>query len=328
MARAITRNREGSTKTKPGANADHPAHMPWSAWKQVLIRVKDSLATDNLSVVCAGIAFLGVLAAFPALAAMVTLYGLIADRTDIEEHLAVVSALMPRDAFEIIRGQLHELVNQGDTKLGLGFVFSVVVALWSASRGAVALMTAMNVAYDEEEKRSFLKKNIVALGFTLGAIVIALAGLVLIGGVPAAVETGAMAPTGSQRVLLWLRWVPMVVLVIAGLAMLYRYGPSRDDARLQWLTPGAILATLLWLIASWAFSFYVSNFGKYNETFGTLAGGVVLLLWFYLSAYVVCVGAELNAELERQTEKDTTVGPPKPKGARGANVADVKDGEG
>jgi membrane protein len=321
----MTQSRQAAGAAKPGAHADHPGHMPWSAWKQVLIRVKNSLATDNLSVVCAGIAFLGVLAAFPALAALVTLYGLVADRTEIEQHLAVVSALMPRDAFEIIRSQLHELVSQDDTKLGLGFVFSVVVALWSASRGAVALMTAMNVAYDEEEKRGFLKKNIVALGFTLGAIVIALVGLVLIGGVPAAVEVSNEAPTLFERALLWLRWVPLVILVIAGLAMLYRYGPSRDDARLQWLTPGAILATFLWLLGSAAFSFYVSNFGKYNETFGTLAGGVVLLLWFYLSAYVICVGAELNAELERQTEKDTTVGPPKPKGARGANVADVKE---
>jgi membrane protein len=325
MARATTHSREAAVSRKPGAQADRPGHMPWSAWKQVLVRVKNSLATDNLSVVSAGIAFLGVLAAFPALAALVTLYGLIADRTEIEEHLAIVSAVMPREAFEIIRSQLHELVNQGDTKLGLGFVFSVVVALWSASRGAVALMTAMNVAYDEEEKRSFLKKNFVALGFTLGAIVIALVGLVLIGGVPVAAEVGIDAPTPLERALLWLRWVPLVMLVIVGLAMLYRYGPSRDDARLQWLTPGAILATFLWLLGSVAFSFYVANFGKYNETFGTLAGGVVLLLWFYLSAYVICVGAELNAELERQTEKDTTVGPPKPKGARGANVADVKE---
>jgi membrane protein len=325
MLKSLHPHKKKAASRKPGANADHPLEMSWDAWKQVLLRVKDSIATDNLSVVCAGIAFLGVLAAFPALAALVTLYGLIADRTQLAEHLGILSALMPKDAFDIIKNQLNELVSTDDTKLGFGFVFSVVVALWSASRGAVALMTAMNVAYDEEEKRGFITRNIIALSFTLGAIFVALVGLVVIGGVPVAVDDQE-EKTLLGQILLWLRWIPMAMIVVGSLALLYRYGPSRDDARLQWLTPGAILATVLWILGSVAFGFYVSNFGKYNETFGTLAGAVILLLWFYLTAYVICVGAELNAELERQTEKDTTVGPPKPKGSRGANVADVKEG--
>jgi membrane protein len=271
-------------------------------WRDVLRSVWREIREDNLSLVSAGVGFYALLAIFPAVGAVVALYGLVADSQTIGEHLSFVRSVLPRDAYQLLADQVRELTSGEDTKLGFGFVIGVVLSMWSASRAVIALITAMNIAYEEGEERGFFKLNILALGFTLGGVFVTLGAMAVLGGFPAAVEKLNLPDWAAWMVLL-LRWPPLAAIVLVALALLYRFGPSRTRARLEWLTPGAILAMFLWLIASGGFSLYVTNFGKYNETFGSLAAGIILLLWFYVSAYAVCIGAEINAEIDFRQRK-------------------------
>jgi membrane protein len=254
----------------------------------------------------------------------VTLYGLITDPAEVEQQLATISGVVPEDALGIVQQQMHSVVSQAGTSLSLGLLLSLALAIWSSTKGTKAIFTAMNIAYGEHEERGFFSLNLWSLAFTVGGIVFFIVALFVIAAVPA-----ALAIVGSPEglvgfVLLALRWVVMAVLMILALALVYRYGPSRATARIRWVSPGAIAATVLWLVASVAFSLYVRHFGSYDKTFGSLGAVVILLMWFYISAYVVCLGAELNAELERQTRRDSTTGPEKPIGTRGAYAADNK----
>jgi membrane protein len=203
-------------------------------------------------------------------------------------------------------------------------MLSVLLALWSAKKGTQALMTALNIAYEEEERRGFIRLNLTQLAFTVGGILMLIVMFTLVAALPAIAELLRMSGWLAETTLLWTRWLLIAGVLLAALAVLYRYGPSRSQARFAWVSPGTILAMVLWIGGSVAFSFYVSRFAGYNETFGSLGAVVALLMWFYLSAYVVCAGAELNAELERQTLRDTTTGPERPIGERGAFVADHK----
>lgn len=266
-------------------------------WLSVARAVWKEAKEDNLSLVSAGVGFYALLAIFPAVGAIVSLYGLIADPQTIREHLGFMRSVLPRDAYQLLADQVRELTSGEDVKLGFGFVTGLVLSMWSASRAVIALLTAVNIAYEEIETRSFIAVNFMALVFTLAAVVVMLAAMALLGGLPAAVDKMHL-PGWLAWLILLLRWPPLAIVVLTGLAFLYRFGPNRRRAPMQWLTPGAVLAMLFWVIASAGFSAYVSNFGKYNETFGSLAAGIILLLWFYVCAYVVCVGAEINAELE------------------------------
>ena len=279
------------------------------------------MGDDNLPLVAAAVGFYGFLAIFPALFAFVTLYGLIADPGQVELQLRPLREFIPLEAYSILALQLEKVTSTADTKLSLGLVFGFLAALWSATNGSKALMTAMNIAYNEPEHRGFVRQNLVAALFTIGAIFIAmfsLAALAFVPGLVAIVDAGWLV----EASLMWSRWVVLALIVMLTLGLLYRYGPNRREARVQWITPGAVLATILWMTGSVGFSFYAANFGNYNETFGSLGAVVVLLLWFYLTAYVICLGARLNAELELQTRHDSTIGPPRPEGSRGAYVAD------
>jgi membrane protein len=293
----------------------HPGSIARAVWKE--------LDEDNLSLIAAGVAFYAFLAIFPAVAAMVALYGLAAEPQTIREHLAFLRAVLPSAAYQLLLDQIRALLTQENVKLGFSFAVGLLFSLWSASRGIVALMSAMNVAYEEQERRGTIRINVLALAFTLAAIVAALAAIVIVGGLPALLK-GTGLPNGLITTILLVRWPLFVALLFAGLVAVYRYGPSRTKPRLTWIAPGAVLALLASVLSTAGFSIYVANWGKYNQTFGSLAAGVILLLWFYLTAYSVCVGAELNAELEYRVRKDTTVGRPKPIGARGAFVADHK----
>ena len=306
---------------KRGQFAIRPQDIPWRGWKQVLFRVKDQIATDNLSVVSAGVAFYGLLAIFPGLAALVTLYGLIADPVAVQEHMEPLRRIMPAGGFEIISNQLEKVSGEVDTSLGLGFLLSLALTVWSATKGTKALMTAMNIAYNEREKRSFILLNLTAILFTIGAVIFTIASFSAISAIPAMLKILDVGEPLSTLIRLS-RWLALMAFGMIGLAVLYRYGPSRANARYQWITPGAIVAIVLWLLGSVAFSIYVSNFADYNETFGSLGAVVILLFWLYVSAFVVCLGAELNAELEHQTYRDSTTGPARPAGSRGAFVAD------
>lgn len=303
-----------------GEYADKPQAIPKRGWMQVLRRVKGEIGNDNLSIVAAGVAFYALLAIFPALAALVMIYGLIADPADVTAQLAPMQSLMPAGAYAILEEQLTSLAARGKATVGVGLLFSLALAIWSSAKGIKALFIALNIAYEEGEERGFLRLNLMALAFTAGAILFVIASIGLIAGLPAAlafIDLGGL----FEKLALWLRWPIIALLAIVALAVLYRWGPSRAPAKFRWITPGAVVATLLWLAGSLAFSVYVENFGSYNETYGSLGAVVILLMWFFVSAYCVCLGAELNSELEHQTRRDSTTGPSRPLGDRGAYVA-------
>lgn len=304
-----------------GRHADRPTDIPAQGWKEVLFRVKDEISKDNMSIIAAGCAFYALLALFPAITALVSIYGIVADPGQIEQQLNALEGVVPQEAFTIIRDQLHSVVTSGNTALGWGAALAILLALYSASAGIKSLFEALNIAYEEEETRGFIRYNLTALGFTLAAVVGVAIGLGVIVGVPAIVEYLPFGVLGEWLVRI-LSWVVLFILVAGGLAVIYRLGPSRAPANWRWVSPGSIAATVLWLIASLAFSFYAANFASYNETYGALGGVIILLMWLWISAYVVLLGAELNSELELQTKHDTTTGEPVPMGQRDAYVAD------
>lgn len=305
-----------------GREAARPWQIPWRGWKDILIRVKDELARDNISMLAAGVAFYALLALFPALAALVALWGLFAEPQTATQEIGAMLSVLPPAAQELIGAQLGKLAQSSGGALGLGAAIGILVSLWSASSGMKAVIAALDIAYDEDETRGFVRLNLVALGLTLGMIVFVVVALTLVAAVPAAIRL-----VGMEGPLRWvvslLRWPVLFGLVLAALAALYRWAPDRDQARWDWLSPGAMLAAALWLLGSIAFSLYVSFFGSYNETYGALAGVVILMTWLLLGSYAVLLGAEINAEMERQTRSDTTTGPGKRLGERGAHSADT-----
>lgn len=305
-----------------GRSARRPSDIPSRGWRDIALRIKDQLDRDNVSVVAAGVAFYTLLAIVPALAAVVSIYGLVADPADVQAQLESVSHLLPQEAQGIISEQVQRIAASSGGALGLGAVAGLLLTLWSASKGMKTLITALNIVYDEQEQRGFIKLNLIALGLTLGAVVFLVVALGLIVALPAVLDSLGLGET-LRSLVAWLRWPPLLLGVIVALALIYRYGPSRDPARWRWVNWGAVAATVLWLAGSVAFSIYVRNFGSYNETYGSLGAVVILLMWFYLTAYVVLLGAEINAEMEHQTARDTTRGPAQPRGQRGAYVADT-----
>lgn len=304
-----------------GEYADRPLAIPRRGWWQVLKRVASELGNDRISIISAGISYYSLLSIFPAIAMLIMVYGLVSDAETARGHVALLSGILPEEAYTILAEQLTRVSSTATGSLGFGLLLSFVLAAWGASRAVTALMIAMNVAYDEEERRGIITQNLVALGLTLGGLCFFALSVTAIAAVPAAI---AFLDLGGAltAVLAVVQWTALGVAAILALAGVYRFAPCRASARLRWLTPGAVVATLLWLLGSLLFSFYVANFASYNETFGSLGAVVVLLLWFYLSAFAVCVGAEINSELERQTFRDTTTGPDRPIGRRGAVVAD------
>ena len=286
------------------------------------MRVKKEMTADNVDIIASGLALYALLAVFPALAAAVSIYGLFASPADIADHLQQVATMLPEDATRILQQQLHQLAQNPEDTLSFGIIVGIGLALWSARKGMVALMKASNVAYDEEENRGFFKQLFVSLAFTIGAVIGFLAVLLLGVAVPLAVSFLPLGPA-AEVILLGVRWVLLFAVAVLGLAIVYRFAPDRRPAQWRWVTPGSLIAATLWLIGSVLFALYVRNWGSYGETYGALGGVVILLMWFYLSGYIIILGAEINAETERQTRKDTTTGQPKPLGARGAYSADT-----
>ncbi|WP_316014373.1 YihY/virulence factor BrkB family protein [Roseobacter sp. HKCCA0434] len=304
-----------------GRRAETPTAIPAKGWKDIALRVKDEITTDHVGLIAAGVAFYALLALFPAVTALLAISGLLIEPSDLVGQLERLAAIMPREAAEIILGQAQEVAGSREGGLGLAAVFGILLALYSASKGMGSLMEGLNVAYDEEEKRGFFWLKAVTLMLTVGLILGVIVALVVVMGIPAVmavVNLGAV----TEWLAIGLGWLVMIALMIFGLALIYGVGPSRDRAEWRWLTPGALVATGLWVVASIGFAFYAANFGSYNESFGSLGGVIVLLTWLWLSAYIVLAGAELNAEMEAQTRHDTTVGPDAPMGERGAQKAD------
>lgn len=305
-----------------GRSATRPWDVPLAGWRDIAYRVKNEVERDNISIVAAGVAFYALLAIFPALAAMIGLYGLVADPADVQREIEALANIVPPEAHTLLSRQLNDIASHANTALSLGVLIGLAIAVWSATKGITSLMTALNIVYKEQETRNFLKLNGLALGFTFGGIVFALLAIGLIAGLPAFLSFTGLGGFLSFLFSL-LRWPLLALAFVFGLAVIYHYGPCRNKPRWEWVSPGAVLAVVLWLVGSGLFSFYVSNFGNYNETYGSVGAIIILLTWFYLTAYVVLLGAELNAELERQTKEDTTEGEAEPLGERRAYAADT-----
>ena len=311
------------TQPGRGRTAVSPTQIPWKGWKDVLLRTWDEIGKDRLLAISAGVVFYGLLALFPAITALVSSYGLFASPATISENLSFLQGALPPGAFSVVQDQIQRVVSAGDAKLGLSFVFGLGLALWSANAGVKAVIDALNIVYDEEEKRGFFKLNAVSLAFTVGAIVAVLVGIGAIVVVPIVVNAMGLGQGETvASIVNILRWPLLIVMVMFGLAVLYRYGPSRREAQWRWLSVGALVATALWILGSVALSFYISKFGDYDKTYGSLGAAIGMMMWMWLSAIVVLFGAELNSEIEHQTVQDSTVGAPKPLGARGAKMAD------
>jgi membrane protein len=311
------RDREGY-----GYHADKPQQIPKPGWWEVLKRTWNEIGEDNISHFAAGVGFYAHIAIFPAFGALVALYGLIANPTDVERHTTLLAAFMPAESLKLLTDALHNLVAKNHAGLSVGLVVSVLLAIWSARVGTGALMTALNVAYGEREKRNFIWFNVVALTLTGGLVLFGIVATFTVAVIPAVLHFLPF-PDSWINIISAVRWPILFVLVMVALAVIYRIAPSREHPRWQWVSPGAVGATVLWVIGSALFSLYVGRFGSYNETYGSLGAVVVLLLWFWLSSYIILAGAELNAELERQTARDTTTGAPRPMGTRGARMADT-----
>jgi membrane protein len=305
-----------------GRRASEPHQIPARGWLDILWRVKDEVSKDHVGVLAAAVGFYSLLAIFPALAAAVSIYGLIADPHDVERQASMVVELIPEEGRRIITDQLAAITSQPRQSLGFGTIFALMFALWSSSAAMQTLMTGLNVVYDEEERRGIFRFYATALALTLGGIVGTLVALSLIAALPAVLKFIGL-PRSLEVAILFIRWPLLAIFVMIGLAALYRYGPSREKPRWQWVSWGAVLATVLWLAGSVLFSWYVSSFASYNETYGTLGAVVILLMWFYLTGYAVLLGAEFNAEMEHQTAEDTTERRGAPLGARDAYVADT-----
>jgi len=305
----------------PGRDAEHPRELPPRAWGQVARRVWQGITLHHLSLVSAGVAFFGVIAIFPAIAALIALYGLVADPQQVSETLAGVKPLVPGDVFAMIAGQVDALVAAPTSKLGLASLVSFALLLWTARAGVSALMEGLNVVYREIDERGFVMQYAISLALTLALLVAVAVALLAVVAVPAALPFTDLGAVGR----LLARWVPFAILAAATVLMigaLYRYGPHRTLARKRWITLGAVAATLGWLLVSLALSAYFAHFPNLNKTYGSLGAIVALLFWAYASAFAVLLGAELNAALELQTARDTTTGPARPMGERGAWVAD------
>jgi membrane protein len=302
-----------------GRGADTPQEIPAKGWKDIAKRTAKEVKQDQVPLLGAGVAFYALLSLFPAIIAGVSIYGLVADPATVQNQIDELTRMLSPSTADLVGEQMKQVTSGAGGALGVATVIGILTALWSASSGMKALITGVNLAYDETEGRKFVKLRGLAIVLTLGAMVLMAVALTLIVAFPALADSW---PTALRWTVGILRWVLLAALLIAGLAVVYRYAPDRDEPRWGWVSWGSGIATLLWILASIGFSIYANSFGNYNKTYGALAGVIILMFWLYLTAVIVLVGAELNTEMELQTAKDTTAGPTKPMGDRDAHAAD------
>jgi membrane protein len=292
---------ENRTRRFRGRSAKQPRDIPLKGWRDIAFRVKADLADNHISIVAAGIAFYALLAIFPALVAMVSIYGLVGDPADIQWQFSALGRILPIEVRMLLSEQLRRITARAPTTLSVGFSAGVVVALWGAVRGMKAFIIALNIVYGEKEKRDFLELHARALVLILGAIVLIALALALIVILPILLSYLDL-PKGLKALFSLLPWLLLAGNFMLSLAVLYRYGPSRSEPQWQWVSWGAVAATLLWVIGSALFSFYVANFGRYDQTYGSLGALVILVIWLFGTAYIILLGAEFNAEIERQAK--------------------------
>ena len=305
-----------------GRLANSPSEIPARGWKDILRRVYSNISEHRVLALAAGMTYYSLLAIFPAIAALVAVYGLFADPTAITRHLDQVSGILPGGAVDVARDQLTRVASKGSGTLGTTFVIGLVISLWSANAAMKSLFDTLNIVYGEKEKRGFLRLNAVSLSFTLAGIIFVLAALGAVVVIPVVLNFIGLS-NFADLMLRIARWPAMFIAVALALALIYRYGPSREAPQWRWITWGSAAAAVLWLVASALFSLYAASFGKFNETYGSLGAVIGFMTWLWISAIVILLGAELDAEMEHQTARDTTTGSPKPMGTRGARMADT-----
>ncbi|MHB2208642.1 YihY/virulence factor BrkB family protein [Methylobacterium sp. CM6257] len=308
------------TQADRGRQATRPTEIPAKGWKDIALRTYRDVGENRIMLVSAGVTFFALLAIFPAVAALVSVYGLLADASTINDQLASLQGILPSGALEIVGDQVKRLNENGNATLGFSLVLGIGLSVWSANGGMKHVFDALNLVYNEREKRNFFVLNLVSLGFTAGALLFLILALGAVVVLPIVLDFVGIGKSAWWLSLL--RWPVLLLAVLGGLALLYRYGPSRDAPRWRWATPGSALAAVLWLSASLLFSWYVSNFGSYNKTYGSLGAAIGFMTWIWISTIIVLLGAQVNAEMEHQTAEDTTVGEPQPLGTRGAKMAD------
>jgi membrane protein len=305
-----------------GRDASGPSEIPARGWKDIFSRVYANISKHRILALAAGMTYYSILAIFPAIAALVAIYGLFSNPGTIAEHLDQLGGFLPGGALDIARDQLTRVASKGSQTLGFTFAIGLVTSLWSANAAMKSMFDTLNIVHGEEEKRGFMKLNAMSLGFTIGGVLFVLAALGSIVVIPILLEYLGLSAFGDRLVRIG-RWPVMYVVLTFALAVIYRYGPSRETARWRWITWGSAAAALAWLAVSGLFSWYASNFGKFNETYGSLGAVIGFMTWLWISAIVILLGAEIDAEAEHQTAQDTTTGAARPIGARGARVADT-----
>ena len=305
-----------------GRHARNPLQIPSAGWKDILWRTYARTNDDRLLATAGGVVFFGLLAVFPAITALVSCYGLFADPSTISANLQTLALMLPQDSFQIVQDQVARVLAKGSSELGWTLLFGVALAIWSANAGMKAVIDALNVVYAEREKRGFIKLNLLSLALTIGVIAALLVMVSAVVAFPLALDHLGLQPE-SQLIVSFARWPLMFATLLAALGILYRLGPSRQAARWEWLGIGTLAAGLFWIAGSAVLSWYLSNFGNYSATYGSLGAGIGLMMWMWMSAIIVLFGAELNSEIEHQTAVDTTVGRRKPLGTRGAVMADT-----
>ncbi len=281
-------------------DADKPAAK---RWLDVTWRVYESIQKDRVMLIAAGVTYYALLALFPATAALVSLYGLFADTSTITDHLALLSGFLPEGALQVIGDQVNRIAAQGQGTLGAAFLVTLALSVWSANAGTKAIFDALNIIYKQEEKRSFIALTLQAFAFTVGGMVLVLLALAAIVAVPVALKLLGITDQSGAALLTLLRWPFLYLVILGGLASLYRYGPNRSAPRWRWVTWGSALASGVWLVGSWVLSWYVANFGSYNATYGSLGTVIGFMIWMWLSTIVVLVGGEINAELEHADDR-------------------------
>jgi membrane protein len=310
------------SRPEHGRLSRNPLQIPWTGWKDILWRTYARTGEDRLLAIAAGVVFFGLLAVFPAITALVSCYGLFANPSTIGANLQTLALMLPEGSFQIVQDQIARVLMKGNTALGATFLFGLALAVWSANAGVKAVIDALNVVYEEREKRSFIRLNLLSLAFTTGGIAALLLMVSAVVALPLALDHVGLAPE-SQFIVSLTRWPLLLVILLIALALLYRFGPSRQSARWEWLSVGTLAAALLWIAGSSLLSWYLSNFANYDATYGSLGAAIGLMMWMWMSAIIVLCGAELNSEIEHQTALDTTIGGAKPLGRRGAVMADT-----
>jgi membrane protein len=310
------------SRPEHGRLSRNPLRIPWTGWKDILWRTYARTGEDRLLAIAAGVVFFGLLAVFPAITALVSCYGLFANPSTIGANLQTLALMLPEGSFQIVQDQIARVLMKGNTALGATFLFGLALAVWSANAGVKAVIDALNVVYEEREKRSFVRLNLLSLAFTTGGIAALLLMVSAVVALPLALDHVGLAPE-SQFIISLTRWPLLLVILLIALALLYRFGPSRQPARWEWLSVGTLAAALLWIAGSSLLSWYLSNFANYDATYGSLGAAIGLMMWMWMSAIIVLCGAELNSEIEHQTALDTTIGRAKPLGRRGAVMADT-----